>query len=112
MSTPTDPPLTGPIQTITASSTKRSVVALAAAVVGSTLTIVGFFTWIIAALDGTGTNPGASIGQVLFFVGLTLGTLGIVLAIWSLVKGAPRVVPILAIAVSVAPVVLLVGLSL
>ena len=107
-----DAPLTGPIQTITAGRKPRSLVALAAAIAGSVLTIVGFFTWILGALDGTGTSAGTLIGQVLFFVGLALGALAVDLAIWSLVTGAPKLLPVAAIAVAFSPVLFLLGLAM
>jgi len=109
MSSPKDAPLTGPIQTIAAGRRPRSLVALGAAIAGSILTIVGFYAWVLAALNGTGEGTG--IGQVLFFVGLTLSAIAIGLAIWSLVKGAPKLLPIAAIAVALGPIFFLVGLS-
>lgn len=85
--------------------------ALVAAIAGSVLMIVGFFTWILAALDGTGASVGASLGQVMFFVGLALDVIAIGLAIWSIVRGAPKLLPVAAIAVAFAPVLFLLGLQ-
>lgn len=110
MSSPTNAPLTGPIQTITAGHRPRSLAALGAAIAGSILTVVGFYAWIIAALNGTGEGTG--LGQVLFFVGLTLGAVAIGLAIFTIVKGAPRLLPVATIAVALAPAVFLLGLSI
>jgi len=107
-----DAPLTGPIQTVLASSGRRSLVAAIAALAGSVLSIAGFFTWILAALDGTGTSAGTGIGQVMFYVGLALDVLAIALALWSIVRGAPKLLPIVAIALALAPVLFLVGLQL
>lgn len=112
MTSPEDAPLTGPIQTITRGPRQRSLVALGAAIIGSTLTVVGFSTWILAALDGSGSSAGFGIGQVLFFVGVALGILAIVLAVWSLVRGVRRVLPIGAIVVAVMPAVWFVGIVL
>jgi hypothetical protein len=107
-----DVPVAGPFQTVLKSSGQRSVVALAAAIAGSVLTIVGFFTWILGAIDGTGASAGASIGQVLFYVGLALGVLAIALALWSIVRGAPKLLPIASIAVALAPVLFVLGLQM
>ena len=112
MTSRNDAPFTGPIQTVTAGHRPRSLAALGAAIAGSVLTIVGFFTWIVGALDGTGASAGTTIGQVLFFVGLALGAVAIALAIVTLVKGAPKLLPIAAIAVALAPVLFLLGLSI
>jgi len=106
-----DAPLTGPIQTVLRTSGQRSVVAVIAALAGSVLSIAGFFTWILAALDGTGASAGAGIGQVMFYVGLALDVLGIALALWSIVRGAPKLLPIVAIAIALAPVLFLLGLQ-
>lgn len=109
MNTPMDTPLPGPIEAVTAGRKTRSLVALAAAIAGSALMIVGFFTWILAALNGTGEGTG--IGQVMFFVGLALDIIAIGIAIWSIIRGAPKLLPVMAIAVAFAPVLFLLGLQ-
>jgi len=112
MSTPKDAPLTGPVETITAGRKPRSLVALAAAIAGSVLMIVGFFTWILGALNGSGASAGASIGQVMFFVGLALDIIAVILAVWSIIRKDPKLLPVAAIAIAFAPVLFLLGLQM
>lgn len=108
--TPPETPITGPIETIAKGPRQGSYVALAAAVVGSVLAIVGFYAGIPAALDGSGSGAGLTL--VLVFAGLVLDLVGIILAIVSLVRRAPKLVPWVAIVVALAPLILLVVLAI
>ena len=103
-------PVTGPIQTITKGPKQKGVVALGAAIVGAVLMVSGFFVGITSALDGAGNPAGRNLALVLFFVGVVLGLLGIVLAVMSFVKGL-RLLPVLALAVAFSPIVLVIVLA-
>lgn len=104
--------VTGPIQTIAKGPKQQGVVALASAVLGAALMITGFFVAITTALDAGGANRavGSGIALVVFFVGVVLVILAIVLSIISLVKGK-RLLPILALLVAISPIALVVVLS-
>lgn len=93
--------VTGPVETIVAKPRQRPWVALGAAVVGTVLAIVSFYTGIVAALDASGS--GAGLAMVFFFVGLALDLAAIVLAIVTLVRQGRRLLPIVAIAVALVP---------
>jgi hypothetical protein len=108
--TPPETPITGPIETIAKGPRQGSYVALAAAVAGSVLAIVGFYAGIPAALSGGGSGAGLTL--VLMFVGLVLDVVGVILAIVMLVRGAPKLVPWVAIVAAFAPVILLAVLAI
>jgi len=110
MSSSSDSPVTGPIETIVKGPRQRSWVALGAAVVGTVLAIVGFYTGILAALDGSGS--GAGIALVLFFVGIALNLGAIVLAALSFAKRGRRIVPVIAIAIAVMPLLVIAMLAI
>lgn len=105
-----EPTVTGPIQTIATRPRQRAWVALGAAVVGTVLAVVGFYSSIIAALDGSGS--GAGIALVLFFVGLTLDLAAIVVAIVTIVRDQRRLVGLIAIGVAIIPALLIAWLSI
>jgi len=104
-------PVTGPIQTITKGPKQQGIVALGASIVGAALMLTGFFVGITSALDGAGNPVGRSLGLVLFFVGVVLVLLAIVLSIISLVKGA-RLVPVVALVVAFSPIALVIVLAI
>ena len=110
MSNGSESTVTGPIETITKGPRQRSWVALGAAIVGTVLTIVGFYAAIIAALVDSGS--GAGITLVIFFVGVALDLAAIVLAVVTLVRNGRRRVPIIAIAVAVIPAIVIALLAL
>lgn len=99
-----DAPITGPIETIAKGPRQGAYVALAAAAVGSVLAIVGFFVAINAALDGGGSGAGTELAVTI--TGLVFDLVAIVLALVMLVRGAPKVVPWLAIGVAFGPEIL------
>ena len=103
MSNGTDSPVTGPIETIARGPRQRSLVALGAAAVGTVLAVVGFYSGIIAALDGRGN--GAEIWLVVMFVGLLFDVVALVLAILSLVQRRSKVVSAAAIVVALVPAI-------
>lgn len=103
--------VTGPIQTIAKGPNEQSIVAVGAAVVGAALMVIGFFVGITSALDGAGNPGGRALALVLFFVGVVLVILAIVLAIVSLVKGK-RLLPLLALVIALSPIALVVVLAL
>lgn len=105
-----EPTVTGPIQTISKGPRQRSWVALGAAVVGTVLAVVGFYSSIIAALDGGGS--GAGLALVLFLVGLALDLVAIVLAIVTIIRDHRRVLPLIAIGVALIPALLMLWLRL
>jgi hypothetical protein len=105
-----EPTVTGPIQTLVARPRQRVWVALGAAVVGTVLAIVGFYSGIIAALDGSGS--GAGLALVLFFVGLALDLAAIIIAIVTLVRGGRRTLALIAIGVAIIPALLIAWLSI
>ena len=96
-------PVTGPIETMEKGPRQRSYVALGLAVVGSILALVGFYVTIIAALSGSGTDPGRTIGPVLLFVGIAFELIAIVLSVIGLIAQGRRLVFILAIVIAVLP---------
>ena len=110
MSTGSDSTVTGPIETIAKGPRQRSWVALGAAIVGTVLAVVGFYTGIIAALDGSGS--GAGVAMVVFFVGLALDVAAVILAIVTLVRNGRRVLPIIAIAVALIPAITIAYLAI
>ena len=101
MSSGSESTITGPIETITKGPRERSRVALGAAIVGTLLTIGGFYATIIAALNDGGS--GAGLPMVIFFVGIALDLTAIVLAIVTLVRNGRRRLPVVAIAVALVP---------
>ena len=105
-------PVTGPIQTITKGPKQQGLVALGASIVGAALKVTGFFVGIPTALDdgGSGRAAGNALALVLFFVGVVLVLLAIVLSIVSLVKGS-RLLPIVALVVSFSPIALVIVLA-
>ena len=104
-------PVTGPIETIEKGPRQRSYVAFGLGLVGSVLAIVGFYVTIAAALNGTGTDPGHTVGQVLLFVGIAFDLIAIVLAIIGLVAKGRRLFFVLALVVALLPLLLVVGLG-
>ena len=110
MSNGSESTVTGPIETITKGPRQRAWVALGAAIVGTVLTVVGFYAAIIAALVDSGS--GAGITMVIFFVGVALDLAAIVLAVVTLVRNGRRRVPIIAIAVAVIPAIVIALLAL
>ncbi len=110
MTNGSDSAVTGPVETIAKGPRQRSWVALGAAIVGTVLTIVGFYAAIIATLVDSGT--GAGITLVIFFVGVALDLSAIVLAVVTLVRNGRRRVPIIAIAVAVIPAIVIALLAL
>lgn len=102
--------VTGPVETVIAKPQQRAWVALGAAVVGTVLAAVGFYTGIIAALDGSGS--GAGLSMVVFFVGLALNLVAIVLAIVTLVRNGRRLLPVVAIAVALLPAMVIAYLAI
>lgn len=101
MSSGSESTVTGPIETIARGPRQRAWVALAAAIVGTLLTLGGFFASIIAALVDSGTGAGVTL--VVFFVGIALDLGAITLAIITLVRSGRRIVPWIAIAVALIP---------
>lgn len=101
MTSGTGSPVTGPIETIAKGPRQRSWVALGAAIVGTVLTVGGFVASILSALGGS--SAGAGIALVVFFVGIALDLAALVLAIVTLVRAGRRVVPWIAIAVALIP---------
>jgi hypothetical protein len=110
MTNGSDPTVTGPIQTIATGPRQRSWVALGTAVVGTVLAVVGFYSGIIAALDGSGS--GAGLALVLFFVGLALDLAAIVLAIVTIVRDRSRLLPLVAIGVALIPALVIAWLAI
>lgn len=110
MSTGSEPTVTGPIATISKGPRQRSGVALGAAIVGTLLTLVGFYASILAALVDSGT--GAGITLVVFFVGIALDLAALILAIVTLVRDGRRVLPIVAIAVALIPALVIALLAI
>lgn len=102
MSAP-EPVVTGPIETIVKGPRQRSWVALAAALVGTVLTIVGFMLTVNAALNGRG--HGADVELVIFLTGVAFDLLAIALAVVTLVRDGRRMLPIVAIAVALIPAI-------
>ena len=107
-----EPVVTGPIETIVKGPRQRRWVALAAALVGTVLTFVGFTLTVSAALDGRG--HGADVELVILLTGIAFDLLAITLAIVTLVRDGRRMLPIIAIAVALIPAitVALIALSL
>lgn len=101
MTSPSASPVTGPIETIAKGPRQRSWVAVAAAIVGTLLTLGGFVASILAALVDSGTGAGVTL--VIFFVGIALDLIAIVLAIVTLVRNGRRVIPVVAIAIALVP---------
>lgn len=105
-----DAPITGPIETIAKGPRQGSLVALAAAVVGSVLAIVSFYAGIPAALDGSGSGVGVTL--VLMLAGLVLDVVGVIIALVMLARRAPKVVPLVTIAVAVAPFIAIFAIAI
>lgn len=103
-------PVTGPIQTVAKGPKQQGLVALGSAVIGATLMVTGFFVGITTALNGAGREAGGGIALVLFFVGVALVVLAIVLAVISLVKGS-RALPIAALVAAFIPIALVIVLA-
>jgi hypothetical protein len=82
-------------------SWSRGYIPLALAVVGAILVPVGFFTGIDAALNGAGN--GAHTIEAVFFVGVAFALIALVGSIVALVRGGAKVLPILALVVSLLP---------
>lgn len=79
----------------------RGVIPLIVAIVGVALVPVSFVLGLDAAFSGNGT--GASIFTVLFFTGLAMALVALVVAIVLLVRGAGKVLPIATIIVALLP---------
>jgi hypothetical protein len=89
------------MSTTPAARPARGVIALIGAIVAAVLVPVSFVYGIGAALDGSGT--GSAIFQVLFILGLALAFAAIVISVVNLVRGAPKVLPVLTIVVALLP---------
>ena len=85
------------------SSPARGVIPLVGAIVATVIVPFSFVSGIGAALDGSGS--GSTFFQALFIAGLALALSAIVISIVSLVRGAPKLLPILAIVVALLPFV-------
>ncbi len=103
-----EPTLTGPIETIVSKPRLRPWVGVAAGAVGTVLFVIGFFAGITSALAGN--HSGAGLGTVVFFVGAVLALAGLVLGIVGLVRSASKRVPVIAVVVSLLPVVFYIAL--
>jgi hypothetical protein len=79
----------------------RGYIPLALAAVGAILVPVGFFTGIDAALNGA--SNGAHASEALFFVGIAFALIALVGSIIALVRRGAKVLPILALVVSLLP---------
>jgi hypothetical protein len=79
----------------------RGYIPLALAVVGAILVPVGFFTGIDAALNGAGN--GAHASEAVFFVGVAFALIALGGSIVALVRRGAKVLPILALTVSLLP---------
>ena len=89
----TDPKVRGPFT--------RGFVALGLAVLGAIFVPVGFITGIDAALNGA--SNGASVSVAVFFVGLALAAIALILAIVGLVRRGSKVANALALIVALLP---------
>lgn len=79
----------------------RGVIALIGALVAVILIPLSFVYGISAALDGSGS--GSAVFQVLFVVGFALALAAIVISVVHLVRGAPKLLPILTIVIGLLP---------
>jgi hypothetical protein len=89
------------MSTSTSATPSRGIIALIGAIVAAVLVPLSFVYGISAALDGSGT--GSLLFQVLFIVGLALALAAIVMSVVHLVRGAPKVLPVLTIVVALLP---------
>jgi hypothetical protein len=103
-------PVTGPVQTIVRRPGTRAWVALGVGAVATVLTLVGFYSTIISALDGGGSGP--TVELAIFLAGIVLGLAAIVLAIVTLVRDGRRLVPVIAIAVALIPALVIAWLAI
>ncbi len=87
-----------------------SLVSLVLAVVGAGLGIWGFVSGIDATLQGAGNGLGTSI--IIFFVGTSVLIVSLVLAIIGLVRSHEKMVPTVALAVSLLPLAGLIVVAL
>ena len=71
---------------------------------------VGFFTGIDAALNGAGN--GASVSATVFFVGVALAAVGLILAIVGLVRGGSKVANVLALVAALMPAAFILALRI
>lgn len=79
----------------------RAAIALLLAVLGMVLTVWGFLAGINAALDGSGSGPGAYVAM--FLVGLLASVAAMVLAVLGLIAGTSRLLSGVALALALLP---------
>jgi ABC-type Na+ efflux pump permease subunit len=87
-----------------------AILSLVLAVAGAGLAFGGFVSGIDAALNGSGSGPGASI--IIFFVGSAVLVAALVLAIVALVRSHAKALPIVAISVGLLPIAALIVIAL
>ena len=89
-------------------SRRLAFVGLGVAIVGGLAAMGGLFLGILTGLDGNGSGAAVSMG--VFYVGVGLLVVALGLAVFQLVRGGGRVLPIVTILLAFSPILFVVGL--